>query len=486
MGTQSSRSAAESWQDPSTLECQVLLTLLISELHAAEAIGRQAVSVERDVALREVSLMRDWCLSQRQLLVSGVQQLERLEACQRDHLVGAESNLRRIFHEEKAESSRQAAVVNGLRPTVVLGNAVVLSAALEQQTLACEAMGRTAVVLEEECGRQALAMYGDWHRAQSKLHLAAIHRLLMLEGAERRNLVRAEEALRGLLQQDDAETPGTPQLMSSLASSVGDDFSSAVMEDLQESCGLHEDVCTTSIMDESPNLPTSSKPCEGGNPVIRALVNRQQRAFQLLEQQESNDWSHLVWLSDVALTECVYHLLLQIQLSCGRLTEHVESAETDEWCNLKERFETELLECLKCIAQRRCSLKMCGVWENERWTPMAGWSKTLLGRPSFSDVTGKVALDLSVFDSRIAHESMCWLSEGWELDMSSSVDPDGWQYALAFNTPFHPAPWFGALVRRRKWVRACEPLPATKPADAIHESSTISITQAELLASSAQ
>eukprot|EP00668_Euglena_longa_P009792 GGOE01011840.1.p1 GENE.GGOE01011840.1~~GGOE01011840.1.p1 ORF type:complete len:131 (-),score=17.61 GGOE01011840.1:284-676(-) len=95
---------------------------------------------------------------------------------------------------------------------------------------------------------------------------------------------------------------------------------------------------------------------------------------------------------------------------------------------------------------------------------MTGWGKVLLGRPPFSDVTGKVALDLSVFDSVIAWENLYWSSEGWELDTSSS-DLDGWQYAFTFDTPFCPAPWFGALVRRRKWVRACEPVLAIKTAD---------------------
>eukprot|EP00668_Euglena_longa_P009787 GGOE01011831.1.p1 GENE.GGOE01011831.1~~GGOE01011831.1.p1 ORF type:complete len:463 (-),score=66.66 GGOE01011831.1:2003-3364(-) len=321
---------------------------------------------------------------------------------------------------------------------------------LEPHTLACEAMGRTSISLEEQCGRQTLTMYYDWHRMQNKLRMAATHQLTVLEGASRSCITQDERASWGLLMQDYVQTP-QPCVTSSLASSVGEDTSSSLAtEELPDPWAVRGHLCSPPL--DGFNTPRSfSKSCDWSHTPVESLVSRQQRAHRLLIQHEGNEWARLVWLSDVELSRCVYNAFLHIQLSCGHLAEDVEAEENVAWNTLRELFETELLDCLKCMARRRCSRK------NERWTPMTGWDKTLLGRPPFSDVTGKVELDLSVFDSAIAQESLCWSSEGWELDMSSSADLDGWQYALTFHTPFSPHPCFWALVRRRKWVRACEP-----------------------------
>eukprot|EP00668_Euglena_longa_P008531 GGOE01010282.1.p1 GENE.GGOE01010282.1~~GGOE01010282.1.p1 ORF type:complete len:649 (-),score=142.49 GGOE01010282.1:625-2571(-) len=373
-----------------SLECQVLHTLLVSELDTAEGTKRQAISLEHEGALCELQMMHDCFLAQHRLLLGGLRDLQQLEACERGRLVQAEKIYRSVLSEEKDESPPQAAVT--IQPPCPSVEHEALSATLEPHALSCEAMGRTAIALEEECSRRALTMYDNWHQAQSRLHLAALVQMAMLEGAERDHIVQAEGVSWSNLLLDDLEPPQTFQVMSSVASSVGEDFSfqsEASMEDL---------------------------------------------------------WA--MW----------QHSAVQI-----------EAEETQTRDALGELFCVTLLECLRCVARRRCSRKLCEMWENERWTPVAGWGKALLGRPPFSDSTGKMALNLSVFDSLIAWDDLCWSSDGWELDISSSVDPNGWQYALTFHTPFLPSPRLWALVRRRKWVRACEPLPAAKPADVAQE-----------------
>eukprot|EP00668_Euglena_longa_P009805 GGOE01011865.1.p1 GENE.GGOE01011865.1~~GGOE01011865.1.p1 ORF type:complete len:538 (-),score=153.84 GGOE01011865.1:2013-3446(-) len=456
IGSQSNRSMVESCQSWSPLESQVHYTLLFPELCTREASGRQAIHLERERVLREVSLMHDWFLTQQKLLWSGQQQLQQLEACRRDHLVEAEKSLRKLFCEED-ESVWQAAHTNNAPE-----HHAVACAAMEPRLFALEATGRTANMLEEECGRQALTMYGSWHLAQSRLHLTAIHQLAMLEDAGRDNLIQAEDAAWNLLLQDAIEMPPTPQLTFSSASSIGDDFSSLMlMEEMQEPWALCE-FLATSQMEES-HTPLSSSPSgDWSLTPAQSLVSRQQRARMLIVHHEQNDWARLVWLRDVELSWCLNDALLQLQLMHKHLVEEIETEEEEAWSAFTELFETELLDCLKSVAKRRCGLKLCAVWENEHWTPMHGWAQSsALRRPPFSDATSERELE-----SAMARENLRWSSEGWELDVSSSVESDGWQYALTFNTPFRPSPRPWSLVRRRKWVRACELLPASKPADA--------------------
>eukprot|EP00668_Euglena_longa_P006888 GGOE01008227.1.p1 GENE.GGOE01008227.1~~GGOE01008227.1.p1 ORF type:complete len:1045 (-),score=217.93 GGOE01008227.1:1547-4225(-) len=430
---------------------------LLSQFLASEETIRSSISLEQDARVRQVEMFHDWCKSHLRLSTTSLLQLQDLEERARSKLRSMEHSGRVALKNERAESCNLT-LTYAITPRVLESSSdQVLNTALESHILACEVMGRTAVVLDEECGRQALKMFDDWHQSQSKLRLAATHQLLMLEGAERSRIIQAEDTSWSLFVQDEMEIYRTPQLMSSLASSVGEDISSTLlMEELQEHWALREHLHNSSM--DGPHTPLSSSKSDWGQLAVQSLVSRQRRALRLLVQQESNDWARLIWFSDVELTRCGYNALLQTQLSHGRLAEKIEDEEADSRNALKELFETELLGCLQSMARRRCEVKVCEVWENERWIPMTGWSKGLLERPHYSDSTGKVALDLSDFDSIITQQSLCWSSQGWELDISSSVDSDGWQYALAFNTPFHPAPWLGALVRRRKWVRACEPL----------------------------
>eukprot|EP00668_Euglena_longa_P037915 GGOE01048828.1.p1 GENE.GGOE01048828.1~~GGOE01048828.1.p1 ORF type:complete len:706 (-),score=216.35 GGOE01048828.1:1888-3969(-) len=443
---------------------QVLHALLVSELHTTESIARQAIELEYAGALRAVQMLQDWFLAQQQLLLGGLEELQELEASRRDHLEEAEKQGRSFLSEETGGSPQP--VLHSVQSVHSPVGFQALSAALVPRALACEAMGRTAVALEEECGREALTMCSEWLQTQTKLHVAAIAQLTTQEGAERSLIIQVGEVYWGRLREANLETPQTPQTTSSAASSVGEDLTSRDNDSIEELSVLCEhSVSTPDWPTDGPRSHLSvSKPCLGPT-AMQLLVNRQQHAWRLLVQQESSDFGHLLWLREVEITQCLHNDLLLTQLSHGRLAVKVEAAEAEARDALRELFEAELLECLRAVASRRGGRKVLEMWENERWTPMSGWSRRLLQRPHFSDVTGKVALDLSVFDSLIAWENLSWCSEGWELDLSSSVDPDGWQYAFSFLTPFLPSPWIGAHVRRRKWVRTCEPLPVAKPAD---------------------
>eukprot|EP00668_Euglena_longa_P021215 GGOE01026398.1.p2 GENE.GGOE01026398.1~~GGOE01026398.1.p2 ORF type:complete len:256 (-),score=35.01 GGOE01026398.1:1516-2190(-) len=194
------------------------------------------------------------------------------------------------------------------------------------------------------------------------------------------------------------------------------------MEEFPDPWVMHERLRTMSI--DGPYTPLSSKSCNWGHSAIQSLVSRQQRAFKLLVQHEGSDWARLIWRSDIELTRFAYNTMLQLQLTCGHLAEDIEAEEKAERNALKQLFETEQLECLRSVAKRRCSLKVCGMWENE-WSAITSWSKARLERSPFTDSTGKMALDLSVFDSLIAQENLCWSSEAREMATSSSVDVDG-------------------------------------------------------------
>ena len=93
-------------------------------------------------------------------------------------------------------------------------------------------------------------------------------------------------------------------------------------------------------------------------------------------------------------------------------------------------------------------------YENERWLPFEGFSKTLLptDRYKFSSADG--SLDRS--PDKIRLPSMAWQWDGeWHLDLDldgHALEEDGWSYALDFPATYYPKKAWNLYVRRRKWV----------------------------------
>lgn len=94
-------------------------------------------------------------------------------------------------------------------------------------------------------------------------------------------------------------------------------------------------------------------------------------------------------------------------------------------------------------------------YENERWYPVEGFSKSLLptDRPKFSNVDGTVDRTID----KIRLPSMAWNWENdWHLDLTfngQNLDHDGWTYALDFPATFQGKKSWNTCVRRRKWMR---------------------------------
>eukprot|EP00667_Euglena_gracilis_P004168 EG_transcript_4182 len=404
----SPHSEADSHLDPGSLEGQVLHTLLISELLAAETIGRQALSLEQDTARQEAVLARDWTIAQHRLLLRGAAQLCCLEAAERQHLVEAEQNFHEVFGNDSAW--RLLLAVPAPNPAY-----------------------------HAECGRRGQATDGVWYRAEPR-PLAA----------------PGQQFVRPTL---DAVESLTPPLLSSSGSSVGDDFSSPLW--MEEFSGVWTPLLAST---EGCHTPSSVSDASDSAP-WQSLLRRHSRARQLLVQQEVADRDRLGWLRDAEHTRCVYSALLCTQFSHGRLAEAIEAEEAATRDALRELFEAELFVRLKNMAEQRSGQKSFEIWENERWVPFVGWCGLFLGRAPFSDAAGHQALDPATADAIIAREGRGWTSEGWEVDLSSSDDAEGWRYALAFRAPFYfRTAGLGTLVRRRKWVRTCELcLPAPQP-----------------------
>ncbi|XP_017059867.1 tectonin beta-propeller repeat-containing protein [Drosophila ficusphila] len=94
-------------------------------------------------------------------------------------------------------------------------------------------------------------------------------------------------------------------------------------------------------------------------------------------------------------------------------------------------------------------------YENERWLPIEGFSKTLLptDRYKYSSADGSVERGVD----KIRLPSMAWQWDGdWHLDLELDGQPlpeDGWMYALDFPATYSAKKSWNSYVRRRKWVR---------------------------------
>ena len=94
------------------------------------------------------------------------------------------------------------------------------------------------------------------------------------------------------------------------------------------------------------------------------------------------------------------------------------------------------------------------LYENQRWNPVDGFSNHLLptDRPQFSSKDG---LQGKSKDCKLP--TMAWQWESmWYIDTifrGTTLDKDGWTYAVDFPSDYHPKKGFTSCVRRRKWIR---------------------------------
>ncbi|XP_068143293.1 tectonin beta-propeller repeat-containing protein [Drosophila tropicalis] len=94
-------------------------------------------------------------------------------------------------------------------------------------------------------------------------------------------------------------------------------------------------------------------------------------------------------------------------------------------------------------------------FENERWLPIEGFSKTLLptDRYRYSSADGSVERSVD----KIRLPSMAWQWDGdWHLDLEldgQQLAEDGWMYALDFPASYSAKKSWNSYVRRRKWIR---------------------------------
>ncbi|XP_073842358.1 tectonin beta-propeller repeat-containing peroxin 23 [Musca autumnalis] len=94
-------------------------------------------------------------------------------------------------------------------------------------------------------------------------------------------------------------------------------------------------------------------------------------------------------------------------------------------------------------------------YENERWLPIEGFSKTLLPTDRFKYSSADGQQDRSI--EKIRLPSMAWQWDGdWHLELDldgNSLGEDGWMYALDFPATYSAKKTWNSYVRRRKWVR---------------------------------
>ncbi|CAK4082453.1 unnamed protein product [Aphanomyces euteiches] len=98
------------------------------------------------------------------------------------------------------------------------------------------------------------------------------------------------------------------------------------------------------------------------------------------------------------------------------------------------------------------------VWENERWHPTSGWSHTHL-TPSKDPAAWTPTEDRhdvqggDKFNDAIGPVPNGYVEKApWSVHVSFG-DNDGWLYSATFAGPWHVAPKFTSVVRRRLWAR---------------------------------
>ncbi|XP_076056514.1 tectonin beta-propeller repeat-containing protein 1-like isoform X2 [Oratosquilla oratoria] len=94
-------------------------------------------------------------------------------------------------------------------------------------------------------------------------------------------------------------------------------------------------------------------------------------------------------------------------------------------------------------------------YENQRWSPVQGWSNTLLptDRAQWSSADGLEERS----PTRIHLPTLAWMWEGsWTLHdtfMGHALDKEAWTYAVDFPRTYSAEQRWNSCVRRRKWVR---------------------------------
>ncbi|XP_041473634.1 tectonin beta-propeller repeat-containing protein 1-like [Lytechinus variegatus] len=93
------------------------------------------------------------------------------------------------------------------------------------------------------------------------------------------------------------------------------------------------------------------------------------------------------------------------------------------------------------------------VFENQRWSPLAGFTD----RGLWTNDSGKIVESRDNVQMPSSHWQ--WISD-WKIDftISGSTDKEGWQYAKEFKhtKAFHKDRRWNDYVRRRRWVRRCQ------------------------------
>jgi tectonin beta-propeller repeat-containing protein 1 len=111
-------------------------------------------------------------------------------------------------------------------------------------------------------------------------------------------------------------------------------------------------------------------------------------------------------------------------------------------------------------AEQGLHQEVVDVWENERYYPLKGWTKSLLPAdpsPYLSRGETKSYASLAQVAPR---QDWSWATE-WSVAMASMPhDADGWQYGVSFNLPL--GGWtakngWADVVRRRLWSRVQRP-----------------------------
>jgi hypothetical protein len=105
-------------------------------------------------------------------------------------------------------------------------------------------------------------------------------------------------------------------------------------------------------------------------------------------------------------------------------------------------------------------------YENERiWVGI--WTNKLFPgeRSNWSDQNGYLNLPKDSLKLPPGNGREWEWEDIWHVDKSEFTDPDGWQYALDFNSQFHSHKGLFDAVRRRKWVRACRQKTLTSSSD---------------------
>lgn len=94
-------------------------------------------------------------------------------------------------------------------------------------------------------------------------------------------------------------------------------------------------------------------------------------------------------------------------------------------------------------------------YENERWLPIEGFSKTMLPTDRYKYSSADGQQDRAI--EKIRLPSMAWQWDGdWHLELDldgNSLGEDGWMYALDFPATYSAKKSWNSYVRRRKWVR---------------------------------